>query len=75
MSGFSSTMVFGGMAVEEAFRTEMRRTMAVVERACGELSKAVRVDEVWRIERSSRRDIAKRCYAVDAMSNRAEMLV
>jgi hypothetical protein len=68
-------MVLGGRAVEEACRTEMRRTMAVLEMDCGELREVVWVDEGRRIERSSRRDIARVCYAVKVMSNGTEALV
>jgi hypothetical protein len=75
LSGFSSVMILGGGAVEEACRTEMRRTMAVLEMDCGGLREVVWVDEGRRIERSSRRDIAMVCYAVEVMSNETEVSV
>lgn len=55
-------MVLGGMAVEEAWRAEVRPPMAVRERSVEGLREYGWVGEGRRIESSNRRDIATRCF-------------
>jgi hypothetical protein len=51
-------IVLGGVVVE-AFRTDRRRTLFATEKCSEALREIARLDEGWRMERSSLRDIAE----------------